>query len=132
MKIQVLESKQEKLDLDELNAYLTKIVLSRSDEEIKKRKQIYLNKKKQLSTIRSDLKNRKKELSELQKAYSKEKAISRILNTVSALNREGVLATQRKLREQIKKLLPELPNMKVNSLMDLQEKLYVYLPDNIH
>lgn len=129
MNIEVTESQNESLDISQLNSYLTQIVLSISDDEVKKKKNEYLEQKRDLVRVKKELSQRKKQISEIQRSYSREKAIYRLVKIISALQKEGVLTTNWKLRNQLLDVIPKFQKLTLDSLVSLQEKLYVHLPD---
>jgi len=115
--------------LDEnLMLYLSKVVLTKTNDRVKIAHQEYLNSKSVLlDTVRA-LKDTKKEFVTLTKELSRIKTLKRVISLIYTLKKEGVLIGNNRLT--ILDLLDTLMSRSFSSLRSIEESLSVYLPDH--
>ena len=129
MTIQELEPISGKeLPLENLLSYLSDVVLSKTDIEIKGKKELVIGEKVQLNQILAGIAEKKQKLSTLAKERTRLVALNRVLLLISDLQREGVLVGNNKTR--ILKVLDAVDTYDFLALRKLEDRLSVYLPEN--
>ena len=113
---------------ENLMLYLSQIVLTRTNEKIKKSHQEYLHSKMVLLNTISKVKDIKKNLLDLTKELSRVKTLKRVISMIYTLKKEGVLIG--KNRFKILDLLDTLKLKDFSSLRTIEENLSIYLPDH--
>jgi len=109
-------------------SYLSKVIISKTDEEIEKKKNIYVENKEHLSQLKDSLKLKKETLI---KEVVEQKRLSKlyeVLRTVDTLKKEGVLIGNNRVK--IMKMLDKLQDQNIQTLKSVGDKLIIYLPDN--
>ena len=117
----------EELNIEDLTSRLSQIVLTQIDEEAKRKHKSLESLKEKTSSLKEVLKKEKEELSTITSELSRQKALSRVLNVVETLRREGALNGQN--RTKIFKILETVENKNFHDLRLLEERLGAYLPE---
>lgn len=111
----------------DLLSYLSQVVLTMIDEETKKKHMILKGTKQEIFDLQKNLEKEKDQVGFLSSELSKQKALSRVLDVIGTLKREGVMVGQNKAK--VYKKLLELDNMNYHELRNLEERLAVQLPE---
>jgi hypothetical protein len=124
--------------LDEINgstfstkgllSYLSEIVLSTTDEDIRKKKESLGKEKKLIESSKEELRSIKESL--ITESVKKKRLISlyNVLNTIDTLRKEGLLIGSN--RAKVSKILQTVKEKDFRELRTLDERLALYLPDN--
>ncbi len=129
MKIEFVGLVKDNKALDEnLMLYLSQMVLTRTDEKIKKAHHEYTVSKTVLLDTISRIKDIKKSLLDLTKELSRVKTLKRVISLIYTLKKEGVLIGKNRLK--ILDLLDTLKTKDFSSLRTIEENLSIYLPDH--
>jgi len=116
------------LPKEDLLTYLSQVVLSKTDEEVK-RATDYLNLTKgQLSEAKESLKSVKRRLLVLMEEYDRLRVMHEVLRKIDALRREGVIVGQNKIK--INNILMNLEQQPLGTLRSLEDRLSAYVPES--
>ena len=129
MKIEFIGLVKNEKNFDEnLMLYLSQIVLTKTNEKIKKSHQEFLESKLVLTESIKGIKGIKNDLLSLTKELSRVKTLKRVISLIYTLKKEGVLIGKKRLT--ILDLLDTLRMKDFSSLRNIEENLSIYLPDN--
>ncbi len=129
MKIEFIGLVKNEKNFDEnLMLYLSQIVLTKTNEKIKKSHQEFLESKLVLTESIKGIKGIKNDLLSLTKELSRVKTLKRVISLIYTLKKEGVLIGKNRLT--ILDLLDTLRMKDFSSLRNIEENLSIYLPDN--
>ena len=129
MKIEFIGLVKNEKNFDEnLMLYLSQIVLTKTNEKIKKSHQEFLESKLVLTESIKGIKGIKNDLLSLTKELSRVKTLKRVISLIYTLKKEGVLIGKNRLT--ILDLLDTLRMKDFSSIRNIEENLSIYLPDN--
>jgi len=115
------------LPLDSLLSYLSQIVLSETDKEIKI-KQLELDEKKiQFNNLKENLRVVKNRLVNVSTEENRLNALYKVLRIIRTLKKEGLLVGNN--RAKIDKILGNIHDQEEKTLITLLDRLTLYLPD---
>lgn len=117
----------DELNLEDLMSRLSQIVLTQIDEEAKSKHKSLEDLKEKTSGLKKILSQEKEDLSAVTSELSRQKALSRVLNMIETLRREGALNGQN--GKKIIKILGTVENKNFHELRLLEERLGAYLPE---
>jgi len=120
--------KYSNVSVDRLLTYLSDIVLTKTDEEIKLKQQELDGSRSLFKDSKERLKEVKNRLNIVSKEEDRLTNLYKVLNTVQALKQEGTLVGKNRIK--VLNLLGNIDNYNTKSLKNLQKKLDYYLPDN--
>lgn len=115
------------IEFNDLIAYLSEVVLSRTDEEIERHKTLAKDAQREYKNLAKEIGVKKNHLLGLNREKAKFLALSRVLSLIDTLNREGKLIGKK--RDQIASLLHKIQNYDFSKLRELEESLSVHLPE---
>lgn len=113
-------------DYSNLISYLSQVVTCKTDEKIEQSHKDYEKSKDLLSFKKKEMFDFIKEYSILEKEYSRENVLNRILKTITTLKEEGLLVGPNVT--VIKKLLTDINEMSLEKLIKIESRLIRYLP----
>lgn len=117
------------LEYHDLLNYLSQIVLSKTNEEIKKKRESYLGSKLLLKTSKNDLRKKRERLLELSKEIGRVNILLEVVSTIDTLCKESVLYGDK--RSKVLALLDNLLDKDSQQLMVILDRLRVYVPEDI-
>lgn len=115
------------LSSKELLSYLSEIVLSTSDDEVRKRKESLDEKSSSLARKKERLRELKVEVIKSAAERKRLKSLKRCLDLINILKREGVLRGVN--RSGLSQILGNIEKKDIQSLNRLEERLTIYLPE---
>ena len=116
------------ISYESLLDYVSQIVLSKSDEDLKEKTQIYEEEKKLFFFTKSSLKLNKEKLLISIKELARVRLILSILSIIDTLRKESVLFGDRKRKVTI--LLNELKSKSFGELKVIETNLKLAIPNN--
>ena len=123
------DSKCDQIDLvdySNLTSYLSQVVACKTDEKIEQSHKDYEKSKDLLSFKKKEMFDFIKDYSILEKEYSREHVLSRILKSITTLKKEGLIVGPNV--KSIKKLLNDINSMSLEKLIKIESRLIRYLP----
>lgn len=120
-------SRDKELIYNNLPYFLSQELFVTLSKKVQDAKKVYFDKKNQLVNLQSDLKNKKDNYSNSFKNRSKQRTISRIIESINTLRKEGVIVGHNK--KKIQTILGNLMNANSLSLKSLEEDLNRYAND---
>ena len=113
---------------EDLLNYLSQIMTTRTDDEIRARHDNLKVSSDKLKTLKNELKDVKENLISVSLELKTFKALNRVLNLIDTLKREGVLVGRNRVK--ISRLLYKIQDQDFQTLLNLEKRLTIYLPDN--
>ena len=113
---------------DNLKIYLSEVLLTETDEKIKKENDSLVKDKRKLSVSKELLKRKKEEISSLELKYARERQLEILLKLISKLLQEGSLVGQN--RTKVSRILEEIEEKDYDSLRNLEQKLSILRSEN--
>lgn len=112
-----------------LLAYLSQIILSKTDEEIARKEGILNEKQVILKNAQDGMKSVRDALLKVTLEKKRLLTLNRVLKLISTLKREGVLVGNN--RAKIAQILKTIHDQHLSNLKSLEERLMLYLPESI-
>lgn len=113
-------------EYDDLVFYLSQVVLTKTDDAVKKKNQLVNSTKDQITKLKSSINKLKEECVKIENVYAKEKQVKRILNLILTLKKEGGIRGS--IGKEILMLLNKIDTLDFQKLMDIEKKLSLYRP----